>query len=51
MKIRLLLLQAVLPAASFAAAPVAKPRLFLLTDIGGDPDNQMSMVRLMTYAN
>ncbi len=29
----------------------AKPRLFVLTDIGGDPDDQMSMVRLMTYAN
>ena len=28
-----------------------KPRLFVLTDIGGDPDDQMSMVRLMTYAN
>ena len=27
------------------------PRLFVLTDIGGDPDDQMSMVRLMTYAN
>ena len=26
-------------------------RLFVLTDIGGDPDDQMSMVRLMTYAN
>lgn len=29
----------------------AKPRLLVLTDIGGDPDDQMSMVRLMTYAN
>jgi Protein of unknown function (DUF1593) len=29
----------------------AKPRLFVLTDIGGDPDDQMSLVRLMTYAN
>ncbi|KXI26904.1 hypothetical protein AX660_02975 [Paraglaciecola hydrolytica] len=28
-----------------------KPRLFVLTDIGGDPDDQMSMVRLLTYAN
>lgn len=35
-------------AATFAAG---KPRLFVLTDIGGDPDDQMSMVRLMTYAN
>ena len=36
----------------FSSAPtVAKQRLFVLTDIGGDPDDQMSMVRLMTYAN
>jgi hypothetical protein len=28
-----------------------RPRLLVLTDIGGDPDDQMSMVRLMTYAN
>jgi hypothetical protein len=37
------------PAAA-ARAP-AKPRLLMLTDIGGDPDDQQSMVRLMTYAN
>src|SRR5215831_15607171 len=29
----------------------AKPRLLVLTDIGGDPDDQQSMIRLMTYAN
>lgn len=28
-----------------------KVRHFVLTDIGGDPDDQMSMVRLLTYAN
>ena len=28
-----------------------KPRLFVFTDIGGDPDDQMSMLRLMTYSN
>ena len=28
-----------------------RQRLFVLTDIGGDPDDKMSMVRLMTYAN
>ncbi|MEP1445270.1 MAG: nucleoside hydrolase-like domain-containing protein [Paraglaciecola sp.] len=28
-----------------------KKRLFVLTDIGGDPDDQMSLVRLLTYAN
>lgn len=27
------------------------PRLAVLTDIGGDPDDQQSMVRLMAYAN
>jgi hypothetical protein len=28
-----------------------KPRLLVLTDIGGDPDDQQSMIRLMTYAD
>ena len=28
-----------------------KPRLIILTDIGGDPDDQQSMIRLMTYSN
>ncbi|MBN2713056.1 MAG: DUF1593 domain-containing protein [Planctomycetes bacterium] len=28
-----------------------KPRLVVLTDIGGDPDDQQSMTRLMTYSN
>lgn len=28
-----------------------KHRLFVLTDIGGDPDDQMSLVRLLTYSN
>ncbi len=28
-----------------------RPRLCVLTDIGGDPDDQQSMVRLMVYAN
>ncbi|MGN6818187.1 MAG: nucleoside hydrolase-like domain-containing protein [Sphingomonas sp.] len=37
-------------AAKPAPAP-AKRRFFVLTDIGGDPDDKMSMVRLMTYAN
>jgi hypothetical protein len=32
-------------------APAAKPRLLVLTDIGGDPDDQQSMIRLMLYAN
>src|SRR5438105_6154721 len=32
-------------------AEVPRPRLLVLTDIGGDPDDQQSMVRLMHYAN
>jgi hypothetical protein len=34
-----------------AASPEMKPRLLILTDIGGDPDDQQSMIRLMLYAN
>jgi hypothetical protein len=43
-----------LPAAALAALTLAaaeRPRLIILTDIGGDPDDQQSMIRLMTYAN
>lgn len=29
----------------------SRPRLLVLTDIGGDPDDQQSMIRLMVYAN
>jgi hypothetical protein len=53
MKIRLLsllILALVLGIVSSTFA-VNKPRLFVLTDIGGDPDDIMSMVRLMTYAS
>ena len=28
-----------------------RPRLAVLTDIGGDPDDQQSLIRLMMYAN
>lgn len=34
-----------------AAEPNAKSRLIVLTDIGNEPDDQMSMVRLMLYSN
>ena len=34
-----------------AAMPAERPRLAVLTDIGGDPDDQQSMVRLLVYAN
>ena len=52
-----LLSGAVLLAVSVSAVAVeeapngGRPRLLVLTDIGGDPDDQQSMVRLMTYAN
>jgi len=44
-------------AASLADSPGAidafagKPRLFVLTDIGNEPDDQMSLVRLLLYTN
>ncbi|MCL4201132.1 MAG: DUF1593 domain-containing protein [Pirellulaceae bacterium] len=34
-----------------SAAAVERPRLAVLTDIGGDPDDQQSLIRLMVYAN
>jgi hypothetical protein len=33
------------------AAEGERPRLAVLTDIGGDPDDQQSLVRLMLYSN
>lgn len=32
-------------------AATDKPRVIVLTDIGGDPDDQQSLVRLMLYSN
>jgi hypothetical protein len=37
--------------AACVAAEESKPRLLVLTDIGGDPDDQQSMIRLMLYSN
>ncbi len=34
-----------------AGSESLRPRLAVLTDIGGDPDDQQSMIRLMVYAN
>ncbi|QDV47332.1 hypothetical protein Enr13x_72410 [Stieleria neptunia] len=34
-----------------ASSADERPRLFVLTDIGGDPDDQQSLVRLMVYSN
>ena len=33
------------------AIPAEKPRYFVLTDIGNEPDDQMSLVCLLTYSN
>jgi hypothetical protein len=42
-----------LAAGLVGSAPAAgeRPRLAVLTDIGGDPDDQQSLVRLMVYSN
>ena len=34
-----------------AAEPDPRPRLLVLTDIGGDPDDRQSLVRLLSHAN
>lgn len=40
-----------LPLGAPAAAAADKPRLVVLTDIGGDPDDQQSMIRLTHHSN
>ena len=37
--------------AVLAAAASAKPRLFVLTDLANEPDDEESLVRLLAYAN
>ncbi len=37
--------------ASLVEAFQGKPRLFVLTDIGNEPDDQMSLTRLLLYSN
>jgi hypothetical protein len=39
------------PAAARVDPYIAKPRLFVLTDIANEPDDQMSLVRLLVYSN
>lgn len=46
---KLAFLAALLLSAQVFAAD--RPRLLVLTDIGGDPDDQQSMIRLMVYSN
>ena len=45
-------LLSILLAANFTLCQAAdRPRLLVLTDIGGDPDDTQSMIRLMVYSN
>jgi hypothetical protein len=48
--IRAFLLSLMCTAAATVSA-AERPRLAVLTDIGGDPDDQQAMIRLMVYAN
>lgn len=41
----------VLASACWTGAAAEKPRIFVLTDIENEPDDAMSMVRFLTYAN
>jgi hypothetical protein len=45
------LLFLIFPLFSFAISFGQCPRLLITTDIGGDPDDQQSLVRLMVYSN
>jgi hypothetical protein len=45
------LLASLLFAGSAGAAHKGKPRLLVLTDIGGDPDDQQALIRLLLYAD
>lgn len=48
---RALVLGLALAVVADAPAAQPRPRLAVLTDIGGDPDDQQSLVRLLVYAN
>lgn len=39
------------PGITHAASPATLPRLMVLTDIGGDPDDQQSLIRLLLHSN
>lgn len=45
------LVAALLLIATAATGAAQRPRLAVLTDIGGDPDDTQSLIRLMVYAN
>lgn len=48
---RLLGLALALLVALTASAADTRPRIVVLTDIGGDPDDQQSLIRLLLYSN
>jgi hypothetical protein len=47
----ILAISCILLSALQAAEPPQQPRLIVTTDIGGDPDDSQSMVRLLVHAN
>ncbi len=47
----LLLLLGILPVASVLCQASQKPRVFVLTDISNEPDDEESLVRFLVYAN
>ena len=51
MKKLLASLSALALSATLLAAPAANPRVVVLTDIENEPDDAMSLVRFLTYAN
>ena len=50
-KFSLILLSLILVSHSIWAQPIQKNRVIILTDIGADPDDSESMVRLLLYSN
>lgn len=46
-----LVIMALLIAGQWSVANADRPRLAVLTDIGGDPDDQQSLIRLLVYSN
>lgn len=51
MKLRCLLLSAACLFVCIAVVGMERPRVFVLTDIENEPDDAMSLVRYLTYAN
>lgn len=49
--LRLVLVALSLSSATAISGSPERPRLFVLTDIGADPDDTQSLIRLLTYSN